>query len=41
MGPQAGITLIESLDDTECLIVDADRTIHFSSGLSQYLGSAS
>jgi len=41
MGPQSGITLIESLDDTECLIVDADRTIHFSSGLSQYLVSAS
>lgn len=37
MGPEAGIELIESLDDTECLIVDADRTIHLSSGSSRYL----
>jgi len=41
MGPEAGIELIESLDDTECLIVDADRTVHLSSGLSRYLVSAS
>ncbi|MDD5590559.1 MAG: FAD:protein FMN transferase [Dehalococcoidales bacterium] len=41
MGPEAGITLIESLDDAECLIVDANRAIHLSSGLSQYLVSAS
>jgi hypothetical protein len=33
--------LIESLDDTECLIVDADRTVLLSSGLSRYLVSAS
>ena len=42
MGPEAGIELIESLGDTECLIVDADRTtIHLSSGLSQYMVSNS
>ena len=37
MGPEEGMKLVESLDDVECLIVDADRTIHRSSGLSQYL----
>jgi thiamine biosynthesis lipoprotein len=37
MGPEVGMKLVESLDDVECLIVDADRTIHRSSGLSQYL----
>jgi len=37
MGAEAGIELIESIDDTECLIVDAGRTIHLSSGLSQYM----
>ena len=37
MGPEDGMRLIESLDDVECLIVDADRTIHHSSGLSKYL----
>ncbi len=37
MGPDNGMTLVESLDDVECLIVDADRIIHLSSGLSKYL----
>ena len=32
MGPQDGLALVESLDDVECLIVDADRNIHESSG---------
>ena len=37
MGPDDGIKLVESLDDVECLIVDADRIIHHSSGLTEYL----
>jgi thiamine biosynthesis lipoprotein len=37
MGPYNGIKLVESLDDVECLIVDAEREIHQSSGLSDYL----
>ena len=37
MGPDDGMELVESLDDVECLIVDADRIIHRSSGLSTYL----
>ncbi len=37
MGPDNGLELVESLDDVECLIVDADRIIHRSSGLSTYL----
>ena len=37
MGPDDGMRLVESLDDVECLIVDADRIIHRSSGLSRYL----
>ena len=37
MGAQEGMGLVESLDDVECLIVDADRIIHQSSGLSRYL----
>jgi len=37
MGAQEGMGLVESLDDVECLIVDADRIIHRSSGLSEYL----
>jgi len=37
MGPEDGMRLVESLDDVECLIVDAERTIHRSSGLSKYL----
>jgi len=37
MGPEDGMKLVESLDNVECLIVDADRIIHRSSGLSKYL----
>jgi len=36
MGPEDGMARIELLD-AECLIVDADRVIHQSSGLSEYL----
>ena len=36
MGPQDGLALVESLDDVECLIVDVDRNIRQSSGLSKY-----
>ncbi|MFC1899015.1 FAD:protein FMN transferase [Chloroflexota bacterium] len=37
MGVEDGMTLIESLDNVECLIVDNDRNLHESSGLSEYL----
>ncbi len=37
MGAEAGLELIESLDDTECFIVDTEREIHKSSGLDEYL----
>jgi thiamine biosynthesis lipoprotein len=37
MGPEAGMKLVESLDGVECLIVDAERNIHRSSGLASYL----
>ena len=37
MGPEAGLKLIESLDNVECLIVDTRRTVHHSSGLAEYL----
>ncbi len=37
MGPEDGMRLVESLDDVESFIVDADRIIHQSSGLSKYL----
>ncbi len=37
MGPEDGMRLVESLDDVECFIVDADRIIQRSSGLSRYL----
>ena len=37
MGPENGMRLVESLDDVEGFIVDADRIIHRSSGLSEYL----
>lgn len=37
MGPEDGMELVESLDDVECFIIDADRTIYRSSGLSKYL----
>lgn len=38
MGAEAGLELVESLDGVECLLVDAEGTIHQSSGLSNYLG---
>ena len=38
MGPQTGLELVESLDGAECLLVDSDRVIHKSSGISEYLG---
>ena len=37
MGPEDGMKLVESLSDVECLIIDPDRGIHHSSGLSLYL----
>jgi len=37
MGAEDGMELIELLNDVECFIVDADRIIHQSSGLSEYL----
>jgi len=37
MGPEKGVNLVESLDGVECLIVDTERAIHRSSGLSQYI----
>ncbi len=37
MGPEDGMRLVESLDDVEGFIRDADRIIHQSSGLSRYL----
>jgi thiamine biosynthesis lipoprotein ApbE len=37
MGAEDGMSLVESLDDVECFIVDADRKIHRSSRLSEYL----
>ena len=37
MGPADGMVLVESLDDVEALIVDSDRIIYHSSGLSKYL----
>ena len=40
MGPEAGVALVESLSNVECLIVSADRTIYVSSGLSVYLAES-
>jgi thiamine biosynthesis lipoprotein len=40
MGPEAGVALIESLSNIECLIVSADRTIYVSRGLSMYLAES-
>ncbi len=37
MGAEDGMRLVESLDDVEAFIVDADRIIHQSSGLAKYL----
>ena len=38
LGVEDGVRLIESLRNVECFIVDADRVIHRSSGISKYLG---
>jgi len=40
MGPDAGMVLVESLDDVECFMVDSDRTIHFSSGIDKYISES-
>jgi thiamine biosynthesis lipoprotein len=40
MGPEAGVALIESLSNIECLIVSADWTIYVSRGLSMYLAES-
>ncbi len=40
MGPDAGMKFVESLDDVECFLVDANRTIHRSSGVDKYLTEA-
>jgi len=37
MGAENGMRLVELFDDVECFIIDADRIIHQSSGLSEYL----
>lgn len=37
MGPELGLNLVEALDNVECLIIDNERVIHQSSGLSGYL----
>ena len=37
MGTEDGLELVESLDGVECFIVDSNRVIHQSSGLSDYL----
>lgn len=38
MGPEAGLELVEALDGIECLLVDSNRVIYKSSGLSDNLG---
>jgi len=35
MGPDKGIKLIESLENTEAMVIDADRNIHTSSGFER------
>ena len=39
MGSQDGLKLIESLDNAEALIIDSERNIYKSSGLSKYLSN--
>jgi thiamine biosynthesis lipoprotein len=36
MGPEAGVELVESLSNVECLIIGADRKFYGSSGLHMY-----
>lgn len=38
MGPEKGMALVESMDNVEALVVDAEFAIHESSGLSKYQG---
>jgi thiamine biosynthesis lipoprotein len=40
MGPDDGMKLVESLDDVECFLVGADRIVHHSSGLFNYLSAS-
>jgi FAD:protein FMN transferase len=40
MGPDAGMELVESLDDVECFMVDNNCTIHRSSGIDKYLSES-
>jgi len=40
MGPDAGMELVESLDDVECFMVDNNRVIHLSSGIDEYLSES-
>jgi len=37
LGPEDGMTLVEQLDKVEVLIIDIDRNIYHSSGLSKYI----
>jgi thiamine biosynthesis lipoprotein len=37
MGPKDGMMLVETLNDVEALIVDSERIVYRSSGLSDYL----
>jgi thiamine biosynthesis lipoprotein len=37
LGPEEGMDLVESLDGVEALIIDSDRNIYNSSGLSGYI----
>ncbi len=37
MGPDAGMKLVESVKDVECLMVDANRNILRSSGIDEFL----
>ena len=40
MGPEAGINFVESLHNVEAFIVDSNREIHLSSGISKYMSTA-
>ncbi len=37
LGPEDGMDLVESLDGVEALIIDSDKNIYSSSGLSEYI----
>jgi FAD:protein FMN transferase len=37
MGPAEGMKLVDSLDGVECLLIDSDREIYTSRGLSKYM----